>query len=178
MTNLSKKSSGARVVGGPPLEEALAELSRRTGWAIGSLVVRIVAIAVLNTILVHQIPWLGRNRVLLDAIGGALVLWPFFTALGQGYAWRIALGRTYAKEQRWSDADRTLTPFLHPRTRLFFDATGEGIYWLALSRSALGNIEDSRRLLQRLADERRGVWSDRARESLGTSGVPQPGAVV
>lgn len=162
---------------GPRIDEALAGLSRRTGWVIGSLVVRIVAVAALNTILAHQIPWLGRNRALLDALGGVLVLWPFFTALGRVYSWRIALGRTYAGEQRWEDADRTLSPFLHPRTRLFFDAAGEGIYWLAISRSALGRAEESRRLLQSLAGERRGVWSERARESLAASGTPESGAV-
>jgi hypothetical protein len=176
MTKRSKKSepgSGAqKVQSGPPLNEALQGLSRRTGWAIGSLVVRIVAVAALNTILSHQIPWLGRNRALLDALGGVLVLWPFFTSLGRGYAWRIALGRTYAKEHRWEDANKTLSPFLHPRTRLFFDATGEGIYWLAMSRFALGYEEDHLRLLRRLADERRGVWSDRARDRLLPSGTP------
>jgi hypothetical protein len=177
MNRLKRSSGTAKVAAGPPRGEALAGLSRQTGWAIGSLIVRIVAVAALNTILAHQIPWLRQNRALLDALGGVLVLWPFFTALGRCYAWRIALGRTYAKEQRWEDADWTLTPFLHPRTRLFFDATGEGIYWLALSRSELGNKEDARRLLQRLAEERRGVWSDRARDSLLPSGIPESGAV-
>ena len=172
MTNPSKKSSAAKTLGGPPLKEALGGLSRRTGWAVGSMVVRIVAVAALNTILSHQIPSLAAHRVLLDARGGVLVLWPFFTALGRCYAWRIALGRTYAKEQRWDDARQTLSPFLHPRTRLFFDATGEGIYWLAMTRFALGSEEDAQRLLRRLADERRGVWSDRARDRVMTSGTP------
>lgn len=175
MTNPLKKSSdaaAATVASGPPLREALAGLSRRTGWAIGSLVVRIVAVAALNTILAHQIPWLAQNRPLLDAGGGVLVLWPFFTALGRGYAWRIALGRTYAREQRWSDTNQALAPFLHPRTRLFFDATGEGIYWLATACLALGETQKGRQLLQRLAGERRGVWSDQARETLLSSGTP------
>ena len=181
MTKSSKKSESSeaakKVTSAPPLGEALAGLSRRTGWAIGSLVVRIVAVATLNTILAHQLPWLAQNRAVLDALGGVLVLWPFFTALGRGYAWRIALGRTYAKEQRWSDAEQTLSPFLHPRTRLFFDAKGEGIYWLAMARQALGAGDDARRLLQRLADERRGDWSDRAREQLLSSGTPTGSAI-
>ncbi|MES2462349.1 MAG: hypothetical protein V4671_17330 [Armatimonadota bacterium] len=180
MTNPSKKSDSAvkaKVTGGPPLKEALAGLSRQTGWAIGSLVVRIVAVAALGTILAHQIPWLRQNRVVLDVVGGALVLWPFFTALGRAYAWRIALGRTYAREERWTDAELTLTPFRHPRTRLIFDATGEGIYWLAISRSEMGNKDDAHHLLKRLAGEGRGAWSERAREYLLSSGGPLPGAV-
>ncbi|MBC8102941.1 MAG: hypothetical protein H7Z41_10180 [Cytophagales bacterium] len=177
-----KKSDAAdpeRQTTAPPVGEALPGLSRRMGWAVGSLLVRIVTVAVLNTILAHQIPWLGKNRAFLDALGGILVLWPFFTSWGRVYAWRIALGRTYVREQRWADADQTLSPFLHPRTRLFFDATGEGIYWLATARQALGKDEEARRLLTRLLRERRGTWSERAQKALEEpiSGTPTPGAV-
>lgn len=157
----------------PPLDTALAALSRRTARAVASLLVRVVALGVLITLLVHEAPGLERVRGVLDAVGAALALWPFFTSLGRLYAWRIALGRAYIREERWEDAARTLAPFRHPRARLLFDAAGEGAYHLAVTRRALGQGDEARRLFSLVAGERRGPWSDAARTALESASGPR-----
>jgi hypothetical protein len=148
----------------PDVDTALAELSRRHLRAVASLAVRLIAVGFLAAILCAQIPWLARHRSVVDALSGVLVLWPFFTALGRLYSWRIALGRTYAKVGHWADAERTLTPVRGVRARLF-DATGEGTYWLALACRARGQGGEATRLLEGLA-QAGGGWAEQARIAL------------
>ena len=150
----------------PDIDPALAELSRRTGRAFASLLVRVVAIGVLNVLLVRAVPGLRSARLIMDLVGVALAVWPFFTALGRTYAWRIALGRSYVRAERWLEAQRTLAPLRYPRVRLLFDAAGEGIYLLARTELALGAAEEARRLFAVLAGEGRGKWSAEAQQAL------------
>ena len=88
----------------PPVDAALAALARRELRALVLLVARLIAVAVLIALLETQIPALRRAPFLPGAVGGALILWPFFTARGQSAAWRIALGRSYARAKRWPEA--------------------------------------------------------------------------
>jgi hypothetical protein len=148
----------------PDAEIALTELSSRHLRALASLGVRLIAVGFLAALLCAQSPWLAQHRSLVDGLSGVLVLWPFFTALGRLYAWRIALGRTYAKAERWADVERTLRPLTGLRARLF-DATGEGTYWLALARRAQGRNEEAARLLKSLAGAG-GRWAEQARVAL------------
>jgi hypothetical protein len=158
--------AAARTAAAPPATDALAALRQRTARAVASMLVRLVAVAVLDTILNRSAPGLRPAPGVLDAVGALLVLWPFFTALGRIYAWRIALGRAYVREMRWSDAQQALAPFVHPRVRLLFDATGEGTYLLATARRADGHKDLANRLLRQLAAERRGCWSEAAASHL------------
>jgi hypothetical protein len=146
----------------PDVETALTELTRRQIRVVVALVVRVIAVALLTAILARQIPALRQVKPLVDALSGVLVLWPFFTAYGRLQAWRIALGRSYAKAQRWADAERTLTPLAGLRGSLY-DATGEGRYWLAVARRGLGRTEEARRLFAFLATLPGGEWAERAR---------------
>jgi hypothetical protein len=146
-------------------DAALAELSRRHLRALAALGVRVVAVGFLAALLCVQVSWLGRHRGVLDALSGVLVLWPFFTDLGRLYAWRIALGRTYANAGRWAEAERALAPLTGLRGRLF-DATGEGTYFLAVARRALGQDGAADALFQQLAGSVGGPWGERARAAL------------
>jgi len=150
----------------PDVDQALGELSRRSGRAFASLLVRIVAIGVLNVLMVRAVPALRSARPIMDVIGAALAVWPYFTALGRAYAWRIALGRAYVRAMWWPEAQRTLAPLRHPRVRLLFDASGEGIYLLALTQRALGATEEAERLFSVLSREGRGKWSAEAQQAL------------
>lgn len=160
----------AAVTAAPPTDEALTALLRRTVRAWAWLLVRVVTLALLLAILSVQSPWVRQNRALMDALSGILALWPFFTAMGRIYSWRIALGRSYVREERWADAERTLSPLPGYRARLF-DATGEGTYWLAVAHREQGKTEEARRLF-RMVTERQpgGEWSQKAQEAL----APQP----
>jgi len=149
----------------PDADAALAELSRRHLRILAALGVRVVAVGFLVALLCVQVPWLGRHRGLLDALSGVLVLWPLFTDLGRLYAWRIALGRTYANAGRWAEVERALAPLLGLRARLF-DATGEGTYYLAVARRALGRDHDADTLFRQLAGSISGAWGERARAAL------------
>jgi hypothetical protein len=168
----NRKATTAERVVLPDVDAALAELARRHQRAIASLVVRVIAVGFLAALLCAQIPWLARHRSLVDALSGTLVLWPFFTALGHLYSWRIALGRAYAGAERWEDTERTLRPLTGLRARLF-DAAGEGTYWLALAYRALGREVDSVRLLEALASTN-GGWAERARGALHERKVAVP----
>jgi hypothetical protein len=149
----------------PDADGALAELSRRHLRVLAALGVRVVAVGFFAALLCVQAPWFGRHRGALDALSGVLVLWPLFTDLGRLYAWRIALGRTYAKAGQWAEAERMLAPLTGLRARLF-DATGEGTYYLAVARRALGRDGDADALFQQLAGSTGGAWGERARAAL------------
>lgn len=151
----------------PPLESALAALSRRHLRAVLALLARIAALGLLMALLSSQSPALAKARVLMDAVAGALALWPFFTALGRLYGWRIALGRSYVRESRFADADCALSPLVVGLRARLFDATGEGAYWLATARRGLGREAEARPLWETIAREHPvGEWGERARAAL------------
>lgn len=160
----------------PDVDTALIELTRRQIRVGVALVVRIIAVALLTTILAHQVPAMARMKPLVDALSGVLVLWPFFTAYGRLQAWRIALGRSYAKAERWADTERTLLPLDGLRGSLY-DATGEGRYWLATARRGLGRTEEAQRLFTCLAALSGGEWAERARQAATTAGISEPSGV-
>ncbi len=156
----------------PPLGEAMSALLRRNVRAVVFVFVRLVAVALLSTLLERQIPSVRRNRLLVDAIGSVLVIWPFYTAIGRNAAWRIALGRAYVREGRWAEAERALLPFLR-RGYQPFDAGGEGAYWLAVALRALGREKDALRLFQSVTRTRRGPWREKAEAALANP-APDP----
>jgi hypothetical protein len=123
--------------------------------------VRLVAVAILTSLLEARIPALQGRALLLDAVGAVLVLWPFYTALGRIFAWRIALGRAYARERRWAEAERTLRPLARVRYQVF-DATGEGAYWLGVALRGLGRNQEAGHLFRSVARQRRGTWQEKA----------------
>jgi hypothetical protein len=182
MSSKSKKmrpepeSAGGALETLPDVDSALMELTRRQIRVGVALVVRIVAVALVTTVLAHQIPAMARMKPLVDALSGVLVLWPFFTAYGKLQAWRIALGRSYAKAERWADAERTLLPLDGLRGSVY-DATGEGRYWLAVARRGLGRKEEARRLFIYLATLPGGEWAERARQEAAIAGISEPSGV-
>lgn len=154
----------------PPIAEALAALTRRTLRAWVALFLRLLGVALLTTVLAFQIPWVAANKGLIDALSGVLVLWPFFTAIGRNLAWRIALGRAYAREARWAEAEQALALFARPHNQVF-DATGEAAYWLALALREQGRTEAARRQFTTLAHSRRGEWAEKAAAELASETV-------
>ncbi len=152
----------------PPLSEASASLARRTGAVYMSLLIRAVAVGVLWAILAARLPFLARNQAVLDAIGAVLVVAPFFTAMGKLYAWRIALGRAYLRENRASDAASALAPFDTLRARLF-DATGEGAFHLVLARRGVSSDDNATHLLTRVASRGQTPWCEQAGALLGNA---------
>jgi hypothetical protein len=160
-TSKAKPARASSGVAAPPVDEALTALLRRSVRAWVWLAVRVVALALLTSVLAMQLPWVRQNKGLVDALSGVLVLWPFFTATGRNWAWRIALGRAYAREGRWAEAERALSPLALP-SRQIFDATGEGAYWLAVALREQGQGDPARRLFEQTARGRRGEWADRA----------------
>lgn len=159
----------AAPVQAPPVEEALRALLRRDVRAVVSLLVGVVAVAILVSLLFAQSAALRQSRAVVEAAAGVLVLWPFFTAVGKNYAWRIALGRAYAHEERWADAARALAPLGRRARAQLFDATGEGTFWLACARRALGQNTEAARLFRLVARHRAGPWRERARAELAAS---------
>jgi hypothetical protein len=159
----------------PDVDTALTELTRRQIRIGVSLVVRIIAVAVLTAILSREIPAIAENKGIVDALSGVLVLWPFFTAFGKLQAWRIALGRSYARAERWTDAARTLAS-LHGLRVSLYDATGEGRYWLAVAWRGQGRGEDACRLFAALAALPGGEWAERARKETAAGDITEPSA--
>ncbi len=164
---MSSKSRSSRAAGGrrppaaaPAASEALAALQRRTIRAVVFLFVRLVAVSVFITILTLRYPQL-RNSHLPDVVGILLVILPFFTAIGRGFAWRIALGRAYVGEGRWAEAEQALRVFdragYHP-----FDSHAEGAYWMAVTHRAQGRPEAARRLFGFVSRQGREPWQSRA----------------
>jgi len=117
-------------------EFAMRQLARRQWGAIGMLFLRVVLLSVLSTALRIQIPALRSVQPLVDAVSGMLALWPFWTAVGRNWQWRIALGRAYADAGRPADAVRVLAALDGVQGKLF-DAQGTGAAVLARSREAL-----------------------------------------
>ena len=161
-TKAERVSPGAApITDAPPADQALPALAARTARTFVFLFVRLAAVALLVTLLQARLPWVQDHRTLVDGIAALLVVLPFFTALGRGFAWRIALGRAYVREERWAEAERTLAPF-NRRSYHPFDAAGEGAYWLALTHRALNRPDEARALLEFVARSGRGEWRDRA----------------
>lgn len=159
---VAQKAASAATPTLPEREIALRELSRRTLGLWLSLFLRILALGILSAIFVAQVPWLRQNRALLDMLSGVLALWPFFTGIGRLHAARIALGRRYAEAERWDDALATLEPLAAPVGR-FFDATGEGRYWLAVAYRKAGRDAEAQKIQERVAEIPGGEWAEKAR---------------
>lgn len=145
----------------PEAESALPELARRHARAVVALLLRAVSLAFLTAVLTIVAPAVRPYRPLLDAASGVLALWPFFTSLGRLYAWRITLGRAYARAGRWADAVRTLGPLQGARARLF-DAPGQGRYYLGAALLGEGRGDEADRLFGVLAAEAPEPWRTHA----------------
>lgn len=113
----------------------MRQLVKRQWAAIGMLLLRIVLISVLVTVLRMQMPWIRSAQPILDGAGGVLALWPFWTAVGRNWAWRIALGKAYVEAGRHADAIRVLRALDGVQGRLF-DVQGEGMRILTQAREA------------------------------------------
>lgn len=179
---MSPKSRSSRAAGerqqqrpaaAPAASEALAALQRRSIRVVIFLFVRLVAVAVLVTILTLRHPALRVNRLVLEAAGLLLVVLPTFTAIGRGFAWRIALGRAYVREERWAEAEQTLRVFDRAGYQPF-DSTGEGAYWMAVTHRAQGRSEAARGLFDFVARQGRDPW--RARASSEDAAAPDAAA--
>lgn len=120
----------------PEPESAMATLAARQRRAIGLLAFRVMLLCVLSGVIKVQMPWMRQLEVLLDAGAGVLALWPFWTAVGRNWQWRIALGTAYANSGRPADAVRVLSALDGIQGRLF-DARGDGAAALAAARRAL-----------------------------------------
>lgn len=152
----------------PEVGEALKRLDVGHRRAVASLIARLVSVAFLIAILSIQLPAVRNALPIANALGIALIAWPFFTTTGRLYGWRISLGRQYAEAQCWADAEKALLPLTGVRSALF-DAVGEGRYHLALAWRALGKTDDARRLLSEVsAQYARTEWGIRAAETLAT----------
>jgi hypothetical protein len=117
----------------PEREQALRELFRRQLRALTLLLVRIVACALLLTLLKPlwgARPWLGNS---LFAIGALLCGVPLLRDVGRNWGWRIALGRAYLSAGRDTDAELVLAPLSGIIGQLF-DPGGHGQAALAQLR--------------------------------------------
>jgi hypothetical protein len=169
-----KPSDGASAAkSAPPIDAALTELVRRSVRAGVWLVLRLVCAGFLLALVARQSPALAKAGAWLQPLAGLLVTLPFFTALGKNYAWRIALGRAYVAERRWSDAEKTLGVLTGARAALF-DAAGEGRYHLAVARGALGRADDASRLFAEVAAQGAAAWREKARAEVGAGAVSSP----
>lgn len=119
----------------PERDAAMRILFRRQVRALVLLLLRIVLLAMLFTFLKIQMPWLRPAQPLLDAVMGVLALWPFWTAVGRNWQWRIKLGRAYLDAGRADDAVAVLSALDGVQGRLF-DAEKEGAAVLARAREA------------------------------------------
>jgi hypothetical protein len=134
--------------------------------AVVAAAARLVGVAVLLALLERQQGGLSPvARVAGQALGGVLILWPFFTSVGRNAAKRIALGRAYVRASRWGEATHVLAPFARRRAVLF-DSSGEGGYWLATSLREQGRSDAAAAVLRRVAGGRPGRWRDKAAEDL------------
>jgi len=120
----------------PERSEAMAILARRQRQAIGFLVFRVLLLSLLSGILRVQMPWLRSVEGGMDAVAGVLALWPFWTAVGRNWQWRIALGTAYVNAGRFPDAVLVLQALDGIQGKLF-DARGDGAQALATARQAL-----------------------------------------
>ena len=117
----------------PECATALRELLRRQIRALVLLLVRIVACALLLTLLKplwDARPWLGN---LLFALGALLCGVPLLREVGRNWGWRIALGQAYLDAGRETDAETVLQPLASLQGQ-FFDPSGQGRLALATLR--------------------------------------------
>jgi tetratricopeptide (TPR) repeat protein len=148
----------------PKIEAALQALRLREIRAWVDLFVRLLILAFLRTILVTQYPSLraiALFSLLFDTVGLVVLLWPFFIRLAKNMRWRIALGQSYSNARRWEEASRTLAPLALERSALL-DASGEGRYLLALALEKQGNLEEARKIYQRV-QHLSSQWGEQAR---------------
>ncbi len=117
-------------------EPAMAILAKRQRAAVAMLLFRVVLLSVLTTSLRMRIPESKSIQPMMDAVAGVLALWPFWTAVGRNWAWRIALGRSYVEAGRNADAVRVLSALDGVQGRLF-DVQGEGGAVLRAAREGL-----------------------------------------
>lgn len=120
----------------PDRDTAMSILARRQRNAIGLLIFRVLLLSILSGILRVQMPWLRSVEVGMDAVAGVLALWPFWTASGRNWQWRIALGTAYVNAGRFRDAVLVLQALDGIQGKLF-DARGDGAKALATARQAI-----------------------------------------
>ncbi len=151
----------------PTRDAAKRELLKREARAFSWMLLRLVSVALLITLLLRAAPALAPFRVVLDAIGGVLILAPLFTALGQAFAWRIKIGQAFADAKRFADADALLSPLSGLRATLF-DAWGEGRYARATALRGLRRDDEAETLLRDVAATGRDPWNAKAQAELAT----------
>jgi hypothetical protein len=120
----------------PNRESALRALLRRQLRALVLLLVRIVAVALLLTLLKPlwgPRPWLGN---LGFALGALLCGIPLLRDVARNWSWRIALGEAYLAAHRFDDAHAVLLPLRSIQGQLF-DPGARGARALALTREKL-----------------------------------------
>ncbi len=120
----------------PEPSAAMETLARRQRMAVGMLVFRILLLSLLSGILRVQMPWLRSVEAGMDAMAGVLALWPFWTAVGRNWQWRIALGSAYVNAGRFPEAVAVLGALDGIQGKLF-DARGDGAKALSTARKAL-----------------------------------------
>ncbi|MDX1932304.1 MAG: hypothetical protein SFU56_06840 [Capsulimonadales bacterium] len=148
----------------PDVRAAQSELGRRYLRAVLSLLIRIVALALLEAIVFAQFPGLSPLRWLADMVAGVLALWPFFLSVGRLYGHRIALGTRFSEAGRPAEAARLLAPVDGWRAR-FFDPTGEGLYRRGMALDEMGETSEAVRVLEQAAGTA-GPWGEKARARL------------
>lgn len=114
----------------PDREVALRALLRRQLRALVLVVVRLVAVAILLTLLK---PLWGPRPLLGNvffALGALLCGVPLLRDVGRNWGWRIALGEAYLHANRLEDARVVLQPLRSIQGQLF-DPGGRGARALA-----------------------------------------------
>ena len=109
----------------PDVQEALGALLRLQIRAIWMLAVRVLLLSFLLTIIRMLVPGIRRFDFALDAVSGALALWPFWTSIGRNWRWRIKLADAFLKAGRADDTRVILEPLKGIQASLF-DADGKG----------------------------------------------------
>lgn len=118
----------------PQRDVALRELLRRQLRAVVLLVVRIVACALLITLLKPLWQRLPLLENLLFVLGALLCGVPLLREVGKNWRWRIALGVAYRRAERLADAEALLAPLKGTQAQLF-DPGGLGSQTLAEIKS-------------------------------------------
>ena len=86
------------------------------------------------------VPGIRTFDFVLDAVCGALALWPFWTSIGRNWSWRIKLADAFLKAGRAADARVILEPLKGIQASLF-DADGKG---RILRNEAINSINDTK----------------------------------
>jgi hypothetical protein len=142
----------------------------REARAFAWMLVRLVCVAFLITMLTRTAPGIRPFRVLLDAVGGVLILAPLFTGLGRTFAWRIALGKAYVEQRRFEDAEQLLAVFSGLRAKLF-DANGEARHYRAVALRALNRSSEAEAIFRDVAEQGREPWRGKAATELVSLGA-------